>query len=353
MTKRVLIAAGGTGGHIFPALAIARLLQKNHIEVAWLGAKRGLETTIIPQTNIPLYTISIASLRGKKGLFYKLITPFRLLNALRQAIRIIHKTKPDVVLGMGGFASGPGGLAAWILRKKLIIHEQNAIPGMTNKILARLAAKTFTGFPNHHKYIYAGNPVREDIASLSPPQDRLSQRSGPIRLLIIGGSQGALSFNQIIPQSLTLFPADKRPIVWHQAGKRYLANAQASYKNAEIDARIDDFIPDMAEAYQWADLVIARAGASTVSELAAAGVASILIPFPYAVDDHQTANADFLVRVDAARLLPHKDFTAETLQENLSALIADRSLLLKMAENARGLRKLDAAEIVCNAIISH
>lgn len=353
MTKRVLIAAGGTGGHIFPALAIARLLQKNHIEVAWLGAKCGLETTIIPETNIPLYTISIAQLRGKKGLFYWLITPFKLLNALRQAIRIIHKTKPDVVLGMGGFASGPGGLAAWILRKKLILHEQNAIPGMTNKILARLAAKTFTGFPNHHKYIYAGNPVREDIASLSPPQERLSQRSGSIRLLIIGGSQGALSFNQIIPQSLALFPADKRPIIWHQAGKSYLTIAQKSYQNAEIDARVDDFIPDMAEAYQWADLVIARAGASTISELAAAGVASILIPYPYAVDNHQTANANFLVAANAARLLSHKDFTAQTLRDNLSTLISDRSLLLKMAENARSVCKLDAAEVVCQAITSN
>lgn len=352
MTKRVLITAGGTGGHIFPALAIARLLQKNHIEVFWLGAKQGLETTIIPQTNIPLYTISISQLRSKKSLFYKLTTPFSLLKALSQAIRIIHKIKPDVVLGMGGFASGPGGLAAWILRKKLILHEQNAIPGMTNKILAHFTANILTGFPNPN-YIYAGNPVREDIATLPPPQKRLAQRSGAIRLLIIGGSQGALSFNQIIPRSLSLFSKEKRPTIWHQAGKRHLITAQKAYQDAGIDASVDDFIPDMAKAYQWADLVIARAGASTVSELAAVGVASILIPFPYAADDHQTANANFLVTANAARLLPHKDFTAESLHKNLSALLSDRSLLLKMAENARGMCKLDAAEVVCQAITSH
>jgi len=353
MIKRVLIAAGGTGGHIFPALAIAHLLQKNQIEVSWLGAKRGLESTIISQTDIPLYTISVASLRGKKGLFRKLITPFRLLIALGQSIRIIRKTAPDIVLGMGGFASGPGGLAAWLLRKKLIIHEQNAIPGMTNKVLARLASNVFTGFPapKYPKYIYSGNPVRADIAALPSPQKRLAQHSGSIRLLIIGGSQGSLSFNQIVPQALALLPAEKRPEVWHQAGKPYLVTAQQSYEEAKIPARVDAFITNMAEAYQWADLVIARAGASTVAELAAAGIASILIPYPYAVDDHQTANANFLVAADAARLLPHKDFNADSLAENISAL-ADRSTLLKMAENARNLRKLDAAEIVFDTIIS-
>jgi UDP-N-acetylglucosamine--N-acetylmuramyl-(pentapeptide) pyrophosphoryl-undecaprenol N-acetylglucosamine transferase len=252
---------------------------------------------------------------------------------------------------MGGFASGPGGLAAWLLRKKLIIHEQNAIPGMTNKVLARFASSVFTGFPspNYPKYIYSGNPVRADIASLPPPQERLAQRSGSIRLLIIGGSQGSLSFNQIIPQALALLPAEKRPEVWHQAGKPYLTTAQQAYKDAKITARVDAFITNMAEAYQWADLVIARAGASTVAELAAAGIASILIPYPYAVDDHQTANANFLVTANAARLLPHKDFNADTLAENISAS-TDRSTLLTMAENARNLRKPDAAEIMLNAL---
>ncbi|MGD9153396.1 MAG: undecaprenyldiphospho-muramoylpentapeptide beta-N-acetylglucosaminyltransferase [Gammaproteobacteria bacterium] len=348
MTKRVLIAAGGTGGHIFPALAIARLLQKNHIEVTWLGAKRGLETSIIPQTDIPLYTISISRLRGKKSIFHILTIPFRLLIALAQSIRIIRKTKPDVVLGMGGFVSGPGGLAAWLLRKKLIIHEQNAIPGMTNKILAHLASSAFTGFPNP-KYIYAGNPVRANIAALPPPQERLTQHSGPIHLLIIGGSQGSLSFNQVVPLALAQLPAEKRPKVWHQAGKKYLAIAEQNYENAKISARIDAFITDMAKAYQWADLVISRAGASTIAELAAVGIAAILIPYPYAVDDHQTANANFLVVANAACLLPYKDFSANNLAENLAA-ITDRATLLNMAENGRKLRKLDAAEIVCKAL---
>ncbi|MGD9108564.1 MAG: undecaprenyldiphospho-muramoylpentapeptide beta-N-acetylglucosaminyltransferase [Gammaproteobacteria bacterium] len=348
MVKRVLIAAGGTGGHIFPALTIARLLQKNHVEVAWLGAKRGLETSIIPQTNIPLHTISISSLRGKKGVFHLLTAPFRLLIALGQSIRIIRKTKPDAVLGMGGFASGPGGLAAWLLRKRLIIHEQNAIPGMTNKILAHVANNVFTGFPNP-KFTYSGNPVRADIAALPPPQERLTQHSGPIRLLIIGGSQGSLSFNQTVPLAIAQLPAEKRPEIWHQAGKRYLAIAEQNYENTKITARVDAFITDMAEAYQWADLVIARAGASTIAELAAVGIAAILIPYPYAVDDHQTANANFLVAANAARLLPHKDFNANNLAKTIAAL-TDRAILLNMAENGRQLRKLDAAEIVCKAL---
>jgi len=348
MAKRVLIAAGGTGGHIFPALTIARLLQKNYTEVTWLGSKRGLETSIIPQTDIPLYTISISNLRGKKNIFHMLAVPFKLLIALGQSIRIIHKIKPDVVLGMGGFASGPGGLAAWLLRKKLVIHEQNAIPGMTNKILAHVASSVFTGFPNS-KYIYAGNPIRLDIAALPPPQERLLQHSGPIRLLIIGGSQGSLSFNQIIPSALAQLPAEKRPEIWHQAGKKYLVIAEQNYKNAKITVRVDAFITDMAEAYQWADLVIARAGASTIAELTAIGIAAILVPYPYAVDDHQTANANFLVTANAARLLPHKDFSANNLAENLTAL-TDRLTLLNMAKNGRKLRKIDAAEIVCKAL---
>lgn len=348
MIKRVLIAAGGTGGHIFPALAIARLLQENHIEVIWLGARHGLETSIVPQANITLHTISISSLRGKKGILHTLTAPFKLLIALKQSIQIIRKTNPDAVLGMGGFASGPGGLAAWLLRKKLIIHEQNAIPGITNKVLALVANSVFTGFPNP-KYIYAGNPVRADIAALPPPQERLAQHSGKIRLLIIGGSQGSLSFNQIVPLAVAQLPPEERPEIWHQTGKKLLTSAEQAYQNAKIAARIEPFITDMAEAYQWADLVIARAGASTIAELAAVGIAAILVPYPYAVDDHQTANANFLVTANAARLLPHKDFNAKNLAENLVAL-TDRSTLLKMAENGRQLRKTDAAEIVCKSL---
>lgn len=354
VVKRILITAGGTGGHIFPALAVAELLRQHDIEVAWLGTKKGLENKIVPQHGIPLHTITVTGLRGK-GWLNLLFAPWRLTLALLQSMSIIRRYAPDVILGMGGFVSGPSGLAAWLLRKRLIIHEQNSIPGITNKILAHLASVVLTGFPDFDpsvyqdkskpckKYVYVGNPVRQEIATIVPPQQRYGQHAGKIRLLIFGGSRGALAFNRIIPKAISLLAQGDCPIIWHQAGEKYLAVAQEEYHKYGVEARVDPFITDMQQAYEWADLVIARAGASTIAELSAVGIAALLVPYPHAVDDHQTTNAYFLVHANAAQCLSQVKFNAVTLADSLAKLTSSRHLLLEMAENGRNLRKVDAA----------
>lgn len=357
MVKRVLIAAGGTGGHIFPALAVVHLLQQHDIEVAWLGSKKNLEQQILAKEKIPFYQLGISNFRGKN--FLRFITiPCQITVATLKAIRIIRHFKPDIVLGMGGFASGPGGLAAWLMRKTLVIHEQNAILGLTNKILSHFAAKILTGFPNtkginaasKSKCIYVGNPVRAAIQKLAPPDERLNKHDGPTRLLILGGSQGALSFNQIIPQAINLIPNTERPLIRHQAGPRYLDVAQTSYQKFGLKARVDAFIADMAAAYSWADLIIARAGAATITELSTIGIAAILIPYPYAVDDHQTANATFLKQANAAYLLKQHDFNPNTCAKYLSQCLNNRAKLLQLAKNARSLHKIDAAKTICTLL---
>jgi UDP-N-acetylglucosamine--N-acetylmuramyl-(pentapeptide) pyrophosphoryl-undecaprenol N-acetylglucosamine transferase len=353
-TRPVLIMAGGTGGHVFPALAVAEYLRGRGVSVAWMGTRRGLEATLVPKAGIPMEWIGVAGWRGK-GLRQRLLTPFVLARALWQAGAVLRRVRPPVVLGMGGFASGPGGVMARLLGIPLVVHEQNAIAGMTNGWLARIASRVLEAFPDTfspaRRAVTVGNPVRESIAALPPPGARWAGRGGRPRLLVVGGSQGALALNQLVPQALALLAESERPEVWHQAGGQLHAAAAAAYRNAGVTVRLTPFIEDMAEAYGWADLALCRAGALTVAELAAAGIGAVLVPFPFAVDDHQTANARFLERGGAALVLQQAGLTAEGLALTLRGLLGDRPRLLRMAEAARGLAKIDAAERVAVACL--
>lgn len=345
--KRVLMMAGGTGGHVFPALAVAQLLQQQGNEVFWLGTPRGLENELIPKTNIPLYHIKVAGWRGKKWRKL-LIAPFALTRALFQARKIIKNLNPDVVIGMGGYASGPGGLAAKMLGKTLVIHEQNAVPGLTNKVLSKFATTLLQAFPNTFKHaVTTGNPLRKAITEISPPAERFAGRvSGPLRLLVIGGSLGASVLNQKVPSALAILNSSERPEVWHQTGATGLAETRRLYQVLALKAQVDPFIENMAEAYIWADLIICRAGALTISELIAVGLASILVPYPYAADNHQLANADYLVKKGAAQLLLQSQLSAPRLAEELRNLFVKRTRLLAMAEAARKLYVPAATEKV-------
>ncbi len=289
----VLIMAGGTGGHVFPALAVARALAERGARVSWLGTKAGIEARLVPAHDLPLHTIDVAGLRGKGALSW-LAAPLRLLRAVVQALGLVRRLGPQLVIGMGGFAAGPGGLAAWLLRKPLLIHEQNAAAGMTNRSLARLATTVLQAFPDTFAPKYnpatVGNPVRAEILALDAPASRWAARDDAPRLLVLGGSGGALAINQRVPAALAQIAPERRPQVRHQAG-RTLTEAQAAYAEHGTTAELSAFIEDMAAAYAWADVVICRSGALTVAELAAAGVPALLVPFPYAVDDHQTINA--------------------------------------------------------------
>jgi len=354
----VLIMAGGTGGHVFPALALARLLRAKSFEVVWLGTRRGLEARVVPAESIPIEWLSVGGLRGKGGLTL-LAAPFRLARALVQALAIVRRRRPVVVVGLGGFVSGPGGVAAWLSGRPLLIHEQNAIAGFTNRCLARLARVVLEAFPNsfgrdvHARVI--GNPVRQDISAVPPPSSRFAARTGAIRVLVIGGSQGATRLNAVVPFALARLrslPEGFGPIdVRHQAGERWIEAARQTYSNAGVRADVRPFIDDMAEAYGWADLVICRSGALTVSELAAVGVGAVLVPFPAAVDDHQTHNARYLVREGAALLIPDRELTAERLAAELQVLCAGRGKLLAMAERARLLAKPGAAQALAASCI--
>ncbi|MCH7508402.1 MAG: undecaprenyldiphospho-muramoylpentapeptide beta-N-acetylglucosaminyltransferase [Proteobacteria bacterium] len=354
MSGPVMIMAGGTGGHVYPALAVARGLAAMGRDVVWLGTRRGLEGRIIPQQQIPIEWISVSGLRGK-GVVSWLLAPFRLLRALFQALSILRKTRPSVVLGMGGFVSGPGGLAARLLGRRLVIHEQNAVAGLTNRSLARIADRVLEAFPGSFPnpgHIRSGvetvgNPVRDEILSLAEPGRRMAGRSGSLRLLVLGGSQGALRLNTMTPLALAQIDGGQRPQVWHQAGAKTLDQAKSAYRLHDVDARVEPFIEQMADAYGWADLVICRAGALTVFELAAAGLAAVLVPFPSAVDDHQTLNADWLVRAGAAVLLPEADLSADSLAAMILKFSGDRQGLLDMAGRARAL----AAPGACGKVV--
>jgi UDP-N-acetylglucosamine--N-acetylmuramyl-(pentapeptide) pyrophosphoryl-undecaprenol N-acetylglucosamine transferase len=347
VSRPILIMAAGTGGHVFPALALARLLREQSLEVIWLGTERGLESRVIPAEGIPIERLSIGGLRGKGALAW-LAAPFRLGRALLQALAVMRRYQPSVVVGLGGFVTGPGGVAAWLTRRPLVIHEQNAIAGFTNRCLAHLARQVLEAFPNsfgrdvHSKVI--GNPVRADISAVPPPSARFAGRTGPIRILVIGGSQGAARLNAVVPFALKRLSAWLAFDVRHQAGERWIDAGRASYAQAGVRADVRPFIEDMSEAYAWADLVICRSGALTVSELAAVGVASVLVPFPNAVDDHQAYNAQYLVREGAAVLISDRELTAERLAEELQRLCAGRGKLLAMAERARLLAKPRAAD---------
>ncbi|MFW5825386.1 MAG: undecaprenyldiphospho-muramoylpentapeptide beta-N-acetylglucosaminyltransferase [Marinobacter sp.] len=351
MTRRFLIMAGGTGGHVFPALATARMLQQRGHEVHWLGSAGGMEERLVGDTDIPLATISVSGLRGK-GHLTLLLAPFRLVRALWQALRVMARVRPDCVVGMGGFVTGPGGLAAWLTRRPLLVHEQNAVAGMTNRILARFAETVMEAFPASfgRKVVTrcTGNPVRSDVAALPAPEQRLAGRTGPARLLVLGGSLGARAINEKVPAALALLPVEKRPQIRHQCGERNHEAALAAYEAAGVDASVEPFIRDMAEAYGWADLVICRAGALTISELCAAGVGALLVPFPHAVDDHQTRNANYMVGAGAALLMPQHKLDEQLLADCLAELFGDRERMVDMARAARTLARPDATERVVN-----
>jgi UDP-N-acetylglucosamine--N-acetylmuramyl-(pentapeptide) pyrophosphoryl-undecaprenol N-acetylglucosamine transferase len=348
--------AGGTGGHVFPALALARLLRARSYDVVWLGTRRGLEARIVPANSIPIEWISVGGLRGK-GVTTLLVAPFRLALALYQALRVMWRHRPLVVVGLGGFVTGPGGIAAWLTRAPLVIHEQNAIAGFTNRRLAPLAREVLEAFPNSFdegtKARAIGNPVRQEIFAIAPPVARFGQRGGAIRILVVGGSLGAMRLNTVVPFAIARLGGSIAVDIRHQAGEKWVESARKSYADANVRADVKPFIEDMADAYAWADLVICRAGALTISELAAAGVGAILVPFPAAVDDHQTHNARYLVSEGAAVLIADRDLTAERLADELQRLCAGRGKLLAMAERARMLARPHAAEELAESCLRY
>ena len=345
----ILITAGGTGGHVYPGLAVARALQAQNIPVVWMGTPNGLEARVIPEADIEMVYLSVSGLRGK-GLLKLLAAPVQLVKALYQAFNIMRKVQPSAVLGMGGFVAGPGGLVASLKGIPVVIHEQNAIPGLTNKILSGYSKKVLEGFPgtfeDRKNTIGIGNPVRKDIASLEDPRQRLGNRWGHVHVLIFGGSLGAQALNEVVPMALGELALDKRPVVRHQAGKNKDEATTRIYEKMGVEAEITPFIEDMAEAYDWADLVICRSGALTVAELAAAGLASIMVPYPSAVDDHQTANAKYLSNEGAAILIPQSELTKESLSELLTELCGNRDKLIEMSIRARELAKPQATHEV-------
>lgn len=353
MIRRILIMAGGTGGHVFPALAVADVLSQQGTEIHWMGTARGIEAKLVPDAGYPLHLIHVNGLRGN-GILGWLLAPFKLIKAVYEAIITIRKIQPDVVLGLGGFASGPGGVAAWLLRKPLVIHEQNAIPGLTNRILAHLAKRVLEAFPNsftsEFNAEWVGNPVRESIAHALSPEQRFSNADSQAKakLLVLGGSLGAKSLNSVLPEALALIDEEQRPQVRHQCGSKHFDDCHKAYDKAGVTAHISTFVEDMAEAYQWADLVVCRAGALTIAELSAVGVASLLVPYPYAVDDHQTHNASALVMAGGAHLIKDSDLSAVQLAEHIRSLLTDKPHLLAMAEAARTQAKPEAATTIAH-----
>ena len=352
MAGPVLIMAGGTGGHIFPGLAVAAALRARDVPVLWLGAEGGLEARLVPAAGVELRTLPVRGLRGK-GLRSLLGAPLMLVRAVFAALKLLRRVRPRSVISFGGYAAGPGGLAAFLLRLPLLVHEQNRIPGMTNRLLARLSRRVLCGFPDAFpqsaKLSVVGNPVRDSIAALAPPEQRLAGRDGALRLLVLGGSQGARALNRALPEALAAQPG--RFDVRHQCGERFADEARKAYAAAGVSASVEPFISDMAEAYGWADLVVCRAGALTIAELAAAGVAALLVPYPFAVDDHQTLNAGFLVEAGAAELIVEGEQLTARLGATLARL-GERESLLQMARRARQLARTDSASAVAEACLA-
>ena len=349
--RPVLIMAGGTGGHVFPALAVADELRSRGVPVVWLGTRAGIESRLVPEAGYPIEWMTITGLRGKNTVTL-LLAPVRIAMACWQALAVLLRKRPCAVLGMGGFASGPGGLMAWLIRKPLIVHEQNAVAGMTNKILSRFASVVLQAFPGVFKNATTtGNPVRQSICELTEPNERFAARdaSNKLRLLVIGGSLGAVKLNEIIPQALASIAVAERPEVIHQTGMKNIDDAKALYKSADVEAKVEAFIDDMPAVYEWADLVICRSGAMTVFELAAAGVASVLVPYPYAVDDHQTGNARYLENAGAAIVKQQAELSKEWLVELISDFSANRNKLLDMAVAARKLAIPGSAKTIADA----
>ena len=343
--RPIMIMAGGTGGHVYPALAVADELRARGVPVIWLGTRKGIEAKLVTEAGFPIDWLGVSGLRGK-GIVSLLMAPVNLLMACYQVTRILLKRKPCVVLGMGGFVSGPGGLMAKLLKMPLLIHEQNAIPGLTNRLLSQIANKVMEAFPHSFKEdaIHVGNPVRRSIASLPSPEQRFKNRQGALRLLVFGGSLGAARLNEIVPQALSKIESDQRPLVRHQAGVKNIEQTLSNYKAMNIKAEVSAYIDDMADAYSWADVVLCRSGAMTVAELAAAGVASVLVPYPHAVDDHQTANAKYLSNENAAILIQQNELTPDSLLNILNSL--SRGKALEMANKARRLGMPESTRLV-------
>jgi len=351
----VLIMAGGTGGHVFPALAVAKVLRDRGVAVVWLGVPASMESRLVPANGFPIEWVRVKGIRGK-GLAAWLMAPLRIVNAVLQAMAVLRRVRPRAVLGAGGYVSGPGGIAAWLMRIPLLIHEQNAIPGLTNRWLARIAVQVLQGFPgSFDKKLgarFVGNPVRADIAAIPEPAARFAGRSGRARLLVFGGSQGAQRLNAMVPQALSRLDAEHRPVVRHQTGERGIEAARSAYQDVQVEADVTPFIDDMAAAYAWADVAVCRAGAMTIAELQAAGLGALLVPLPIATDDHQTKNAETIVTIGAGRVLQERDLTADTLSACIAELTADRGRMLKMADAARRARVTDAAEQVATACVA-
>lgn len=348
----VIIAAGGTGGHVFPALAVARELESRDVPVVWVGTQRGIEYSIVPESGFPLRLVKVTALRGR-GLIARLISAFNLIVALGSSVKIIRDERPQAVLGMGGYVAGPVCIAARLCGKRMVVHEQNAVAGFTNKVLKRFASIVMEAMPGTFapavKAVHTGNPVREDILLLAPPEVRMSDRQGETRILVIGGSQGARALNEIVPVAISQLTTDV--IVRHQSGDRWLQATEEFYRDCSHKAQVLPFIKDMAEAYKWADLIICRSGAMTVAELSAVGLAAILIPYPAAVDDHQTANGKYLVEAGAAVIVQESALNASVLAEKISALIEDNNLLITMAKNGRAASRRNATQKVVDEIL--
>lgn len=357
-----LIMAGGTGGHIFPGLAVAAALREAGWRVHWLGAPNSMESRLVPEHGFALEYVDFSGVRGK-GLHTLVLLPLRLLRALWQSLRVVRRVRPDVLVGLGGYITVPGAVAGVVCGKPLVLHEQNSVAGMANQWLARVAKRVFSAFPNVFtnstasssadttaaKYQWVGNPLRREFLNVAAPAERFAQRSGPLQLLVVGGSLGAQALNTVVPQALALMAPEARPTVLHQSGEKQIEALRENYARAGVQATLTPFIQDTAAAFAQADVVLCRAGASTVTELAAVGAAALLVPFPAAVDDHQTRNARFLVDAGAGWLLPQKDMTAHSLAAWLQN--TSRSALLQRAQAAHGLRQLQATEAVVAACV--
>jgi len=340
VSKRALVMAGGTGGHIFPGLAVAEALRDRAWDVHWLGAPGSMESRLVPPRGFTLETIDFGGVRGKGPLTLALL-PLRLLRAFWQSIRVVRRVRPDVVIGLGGYITFPGGMMGVLLGKPLVLHEQNSVAGMANRVLAEVADRVFTAFPDvMRKGRWIGNPLRADFLRQPSPQERFEGRTGPLRVLVVGGSLGAQALNDVVPKALALMPAGERPIVLHQSGARQIDQLRANYAAAGVEAELTPFIEDTARAFAAADLVVCRAGASTVTEIAAVGAAAVYVPFPHAVDDHQTTNARFIVDAGGGWLVQQRDLTPE----GLAALIqgTDRAELLRKAQAAQTVARTGA-----------
>jgi UDP-N-acetylglucosamine--N-acetylmuramyl-(pentapeptide) pyrophosphoryl-undecaprenol N-acetylglucosamine transferase len=351
----VLIMAGGTGGHVFPALAVAKVLRERGVAVVWLGVPGSMESKLVPANGFPIEWIRVKGIRGK-GVAAWAMAPLRIVGAVLQAAAVLRRVRPCAVLGVGGYVSGPGGIAAWLLRIPLLIHEQNAIPGLTNRWLARLAGQALEGFRGsfgaRSSARFVGNPVRADIAAVAEPASRFAGRTGRARLLVFGGSQGAQRLNAMVPKALSRLHPERRPQVRHQAGERGFEAARSAYAQAQVEADVTPFIDDMAAAYAWADVALCRAGAMTIAELQAAGLGALLVPLPVATDDHQTKNAEAMVSIGAGRVLREIDLTEDTLSACIADLTADRAHMLAMAQAARRARVIDAAAQVADSCMA-